>query len=66
MDRLSAIATTGRMTPRDNKISKVPEKKYILQLQKSLAEMRIPYEERWKDIRDYQLPFLGELSLIHI
>lgn len=62
MDRLSAIATTGRMTPRDNKISKVPEKKYILQLQKSLAEMRIPYEERWKDIRDYQLPFLGEFS----
>lgn len=29
---------------------------------KSLEERRRPYEERWKQIRDYQLPFVGDFD----
>lgn len=41
---------------------KLPDKKRFNQKIKELYEARKEWEERWKEIRDYQLPFVGEFD----
>jgi len=57
MDTLAARAEPIAL-PSDGPAAKV-EKRRINARLKSLEKQRIPYEDRWKSIRDYQLPFLG-------
>lgn len=40
--------------------SRLPEKKKLVQRLKELYEKRREYVNRWIEIRDYQLPFVGE------
>lgn len=41
---------------------KLPDKKRFNRKIKELYEARKEWEERWKEIRDYQLPFVGEFD----
>jgi hypothetical protein len=59
---LSTMATIGGQafpadsTPLKNKL---PDKKRLNRKLKALYDARREYEDRWKAIRDYQLPFVG-------
>lgn len=39
-----------------------PEKRKLVRKMRDLYEKRLDYEIRWKEIRDYQLPFIGEFD----
>ena len=43
-------------------MNKKPDRKRITRRMKALEEKRRPYEVRWQQIRDYQLPFVGEFE----
>lgn len=43
-------------------VNKKPDKRRLTRRMKSLAERRRQYEQRWEQIRDYQLPFVGEFE----
>lgn len=43
-------------------VNKKPDKKRLNRRIKALEEKRRSYEERWEQIRDYQLPFVGEFE----
>lgn len=42
--------------------NKLPDKKRLKRRIKELYDNRREYEERWKEIRDYQLPFIGDFD----
>lgn len=42
--------------------NKLPDKKRLRRRLKELYDNRREYEERWKEIRDYQLPFVGDFD----
>ena len=42
--------------------NKLPDKKRLIRRIKELYDARREYEERWKEIRDYQLPFVGDFD----
>ena len=46
----------------DIKGNKLPDKKRLRRRIKELYDARREYEERWKAIRDYQLPFVGDFD----
>lgn len=62
MERLSARAMPPSALPADQPTIRAPDKKTVLQRVKAMENFRIDYEERWKDIRDYQLPYIGEFG----
>lgn len=52
------------MQPADVKVpkDKFPEKRKVVQRVKQLFEDRASWEDRWLEIRDYQLPFVGSFE----
>ena len=42
--------------------NKLPDKKRLMRRVKELYDARREYEERWKEIRDFQLPFVGDFD----
>lgn len=44
------------------KPQKMPDKKRLMRRIKELYDNRVQYEERWKEIRDFQLPFVGDFD----
>lgn len=62
METLIARAIPPEHLPADQSVSKAPPKKEILQRLGNLKQSRFPYEKRWKNIRDYELPFVGEFE----
>lgn len=44
------------------KPQKMPDKKRLMRRIKELYDARREYEERWKEIRDFQLPFVGDFD----
>jgi len=63
MDTLLA-QPAGAMRPADVKIPKDywPEKRKVLQRVEQLKEERLRWEDQWIDIRDYQIPFIGDFK----
>lgn len=57
-------APTSDTRPADLQVTKdvLPDKRKILQRVKQLRENRQQWETQWKDIRDYQLPFIGSFD----
>lgn len=43
-------------------VSILPNKKRLIRRIKELYDARREYEERWKEIRDFQLPFVGDFD----
>lgn len=62
MDTLLASALPPEALPADSVINTKPNKQSILARIGTLKKNRNTYEERWKAIRDYELPFLGEFD----
>lgn len=60
MSTLAADAVRPEFLPADSDAARVIEKKAAVARVKEMATARKTWEDRWKDIRDYQLPFLGE------
>ena len=60
MSTLAADAVRPEFLPADSDVARVIEKKVAVARVKEMATARKTWEDRWKDIRDYQLPFLGE------
>lgn len=54
--------TTSPIMNADAKVNKKPDRTRLERLIKSMYEERHDYEERWKAIRDYQLPYVGEFE----
>lgn len=44
------------------KPQKMPDKKRLMRRIKELYDNRREYEDRWKEIRDFQLPFVGDFD----
>ena len=61
-DTILARAPTGEMQPADVKVSVYPEKKRCVAKAKQMLHDRLNWEKRWKRIRDYQLPYIGEFE----
>ena len=62
MTTLAASAASPEFLPGDapqNKGISITEARARVQ---SMQEARLPFETRWKEIRDFQLPFLGNFS----
>lgn len=57
MEKLAEIAL-----PADAPQKKGPDRHSVKHRLTALINTRKNYEERWKDIRDYQLPFIGEFG----
>lgn len=57
METIAARAAP-EMLPADGRAPRI-EKKRITSRLRTLEKQRLDYEDRWKSIRDYQLPFLG-------
>lgn len=58
---LAAAAAPPEALPADSPpIRKGPKKEDILARVKAMADYRLDFEKRWKSIRDYQLPYIGE------
>ena len=57
-------APTSDTVPADIAVPKdvLPDKRKILQRVKQLEQNRQQWEPQWKDIRDYQLPFVGSFD----
>ncbi len=60
MMTLAADAASREFLPADEAAPKQIRKEVAVARVKAMAAERQTWEERWKDIRDYQLPFLGE------
>ena len=61
-DTILARAPTGDMKAADVKVSVYPEKKRCMAKAKQMLHDRLNWEKRWKRIRDYQLPYIGEFE----
>ena len=57
-------APTSDTVPADIAVPKdvLPDKRKVLQRVKQLEQNRQQWEPQWKDIRDYQLPFVGSFD----
>ena len=57
-------APTSDTVPADIAVPKdvLPDKRKVLQRVKQLGQNRQQWEPQWKDIRDYQLPFVGSFD----
>lgn len=62
MDTILASASAPEILPADTGGTSPPDKQAVLQRIKQLKQRRNPYIERWKAIRDYELPYLGEFE----
>lgn len=60
-DTIAAGAVGVHVGDSEN-IKNYPDKKRAVKRMRDLYEMRRDYEIRWKEIRDYQLPFVGEFD----
>lgn len=60
MEKLAEIALPADAPQK--KGPKVPDRNSVKHRLTALKNTRKNYEERWKDIRDYQLPFIGEFG----
>ena len=63
MDTLLA-QPAGEMRPADAEVKKDywPEKRKVLQRINQLKQERLRWEDQWIDIRNYQLPFVGDFK----
>ena len=63
MDTLLA-RPAGDMRPADAEIKKDfwPEKRKVLQRVEQLRQERLRWEDQWIDIRNYELPFVGDFK----
>ena len=63
MDTLLA-QPAGEMRPADAEVKKDfwPEKRKVLQRVEQLRQNRLRWEDQWIDIRNYQLPFVGDFK----
>lgn len=63
LETIAGMARQGAL-PADTPTvkSKLPEKKKLVKRLKELYEKRRDYVDRWIEIRDYQLPFIGEFD----
>lgn len=57
-------APTSDTRPADMQVPKniLPDKRKVLQRVKQLEQNRQQWEDQWKNIRDYQLPFVGSFD----
>lgn len=55
-------ASAEKVTMADMRVLKPPDRKKISRRMKQLFRERDKWETRWKAIRDYQLPFVGEFE----
>lgn len=62
MNTLLASAIPPEALPADGQTRNPPDKQAALARIRILKTKRNPYLERWKAIRDYELPFLGEFD----
>lgn len=62
MNTILASAMPPEALPADGQNIRAPDKHAALSRIKLLKNKRNPYIERWKAIRDYELPFLGEFD----
>lgn len=62
METLIASALAPEKLPADELLTKSPDKKAVIARLANLKDARRDYEIRWKSIRDYELPFLGEFD----
>ena len=62
MNTILASAMPPEALPTDGQNIRAPDKHAALSRIKLLKNKRNPYIERWKAIRDYELPFLGEFD----
>lgn len=60
--RLAAEAAAPVISPADTNHIRAPDRKKAEALLGTLKRKRVDFEDRWKDIRDYQLPYLGEFE----
>lgn len=60
MDTILARAAPPGILPADKKDGTKPDKKAALRIISNMKNKRRKYEYRWKEIRDYELPFLGD------
>lgn len=62
IDTILAGVTATALPADTPPVRKYPDKKVCNRRMKELYDKRQEYEIRWKEIRDYQLPFVGELD----
>ncbi len=62
MNTILASAIPAEAMPADGQVRNPPDKQACLSRIKILKTKRNQYIERWKAIRDYELPFLGEFD----
>lgn len=62
MNTILASAIPPEALPADGVVRNPPDKQAVLSRIRTLKTKRNPYIERWKAIRDYELPFLGEFD----
>lgn len=62
METLIASALPPENLPADESTQNAPDKKAVLARLSTLKKARFTYEKRWKAIRDYELPFVGEFD----
>ena len=58
LTRAPTMQSADVKVPKD----KFPEKRKVVQRVKQLFEDRASWEDRWLEIRDYQLPFVGSFE----
>lgn len=58
------ITLIGGAQPADTPAveKKLPDKKILSRKMRAMYEARRDFEDRWKEIRDYQLPYIGEFD----
>lgn len=58
-DTILGVALPGDSQPLDKKL---PDRNALMRKVRAMLEARRDYEDRWKAIRDYQLPFVGDFE----
>ena len=61
-ETILARAPTGDMQAADVKVATYPDRKRCVNKAKDMLRDRQVWERRWKRIRDYQLPYIGEFE----
>lgn len=59
---VSLSRAVGDTNPADKKLNKLPDRGKCKRRMRSFIQDRRNWEDRWKAIRDYQLPFIGEFD----
>ena len=62
MEYLAAKAEAPHLQAGDGKSRGIPKKENARARVNAMKRERQPYEKRWRAIRDYQLPFLGDFD----